>query len=192
MHRKARTSGRGKKRRSRVLFIIAVLLTVSLVWVVIGIRFIIYPSVDSASDAGSVDAVYVLGPAPPERLAKGIGIVESGYSDHLVVTIGQHRPRPTFCSAQHSYTVHCVWPDPMTTEGEAQSWDQLADEHQWESVMVVTMRPHITRAELYFSRCFDGDVWMIDDERELSAQFWRRQFFYETAAFVKYLTSNDC
>ena len=190
-HERCAATRRGRKR-PRVVSVIAVLLTLCLLWAVLGLRFIVYPQVNSTSEIDTVDAVYVLGPAPPARMAKGMAMANSGLSDHLVVTVGENSPPPGYCSAQHSFTVHCVQPDPMTTGGESAHWARMAHEHQWDSIAVITNRPHITRAELYFSRCFDGRIWMIDDESELSHHFWDRRFLYESAAFVKYVFSNNC
>lgn len=158
-------------------------------WATVGTRYILLSEPD---EPAPVDAVYALGVVSPERLDRAVDLIESGYSDQLILTVSHEAHWGEFCGREHEFTVTCVTPDPLTTRGEARSWGQLAERNDWNSVMVVTMVPHLSRAELYFQRCFSGELVMMDDERDLEGAVWARQFFYESAAFVRYALSRGC
>lgn len=159
------------------------------IWLALGLRFITFAEADEPQ---SVDAVYVLGPATPERLADGGELIESGHSNDLVVTVFDNPAMQDLCKREQSYELHCVYPDPVTTGGEAQTFAELAERHQWESVMVVTMRSHMTRAKLLFNGCFKGEIAMIDEKRPVTAVSGTYRFMYESAAFVKNIFTATC
>ena len=158
------------------------MLAAALLWLAAGLRWLVLPDMDEPSD---VDAVVVLGPAWDERVQRGVQLVREGYSSNLVISV--HRTDQDFCAGMEGIDLHCIVPEPDTTDGEAAVFAQLAAERGWRSAMIVTMRPHITRAKLRFEQAFSGQFLMIDDERELPLWFWARQFFYETGAFMKFL-----
>lgn len=163
-------------------------------WLLLMLRWLVFPSaLSSANTIQDVDAVYVLGEATPERLAKGIAMIETGASDQLVVTVTASNRLHAFCSAEQDFEVHCISPQPETTRGEARRWTQLAGAKQWDSVAIVTMRPHATRTSWYFQRCFTGRIAVIDDEvLSLTPLQWAEQFVYETGAMAKFAMSRGC
>lgn len=164
------------------------------VWVAGSLRFFAFPSVMTSQDqVGSVDAVYILGAATDERLAAGVELVESTSSDQLVVTVTPGNPLHRFCSEDHDFTVHCLTPDPVSTRGEARQWADLAERQQFDSVAIITMRPHATRTMGYFERCFSGNIHVVDDQvLSFSALEWGKQFIYETGAMLKFAASKGC
>lgn len=184
MEQEPRSVHRGYRLVVAVVVVLALL-----AWAVLGTRYILRPTVD---EPRAVDAVYVLGAVSPERLEYSLGLMEAGYSERLIMTVSDIEPWDEFCRGDHAFAVTCVTPDPLTTRGEARSWAELAEGSGWDSVMVVTMIPHLTRAELYFQRCFDGEIVMVDDQRPLEASVWARQLVYETAAFVRYAVARGC
>lgn len=177
-------------------FRIAIWVLIGLVtlWIFAMFRFIVYPNVLSPAERiQSVDAVYVLGMATNERLARGIEMMQEGKSDQLVVTVTPDNRLTQFCAADHSYTVHCVSPDPVTTQGEARQWAELSEQHQWDSVALVTMRSHATRSQLTFESCYAGAVRVVDDQaHEFSAAEWFQHFIYETGAMIKLALTRGC
>lgn len=187
-----RTSRQPRRRSGRL--IVWVIIAVLIGWLLLMVRWLVFPTaVSSANSIQNVDAVYVLGEATPERLAKGIAMIETGASDHLVVTVTPTNRLHAFCSAEQDFEVHCISPQPETTRGEARQWAQLAGAKQWDSVAIVTMRPHATRSSWYFQRCFDGQISVVDDEvLSLSVLQWARQFVYETGAMAKFAMSRGC
>lgn len=188
-HSKLRTPGRTILRVGFWTCLILLIL-----WAVAVLRFIAYPLAPVAEPrAQSVDAVYVLGLATEERLKEGVRLIEHGVSDQLVVTMTDDNSLDRFCAANHPFTVHCVSPDPIRTRGEARQWAELAQDHQWESVMIVTTRSHATRAKLYFERCHDGRVLVADDEvLSYSAEQWLERSVYESSALVKFAFERGC
>lgn len=192
-HRSASTSRRRSPWRPLRIGVWLVL-SLLVIWLAASIRWFAFPPAISAPHTvGPVDAVYVLGVATKERLAAGVDLVESGASDHLVVTVTPGNPLDQFCATEHPFTVDCVTPDPVSTGGEAQQWADLAAQHQLDSVAIVTMRSHATRAMLYFERCFSGDVHVVDDDvLTLSWWQWGEQFIYETGAMLKFVVSKEC
>lgn len=164
------------------------------VWVAGSLRFFAFPSaMTSADQVGSVDAVYILGAATDERLAAGIELVESTTSDQLVVTVTPGNSLHRFCSEDHDFTVHCLTPDPVSTRGEARQWAALAERQTFDSVAIITMRPHATRTMGYFERCFGGNIHVVDDQvLSFSALEWGKQFIYETGAMFKFVASKGC
>lgn len=190
-----RSSTRTEGSLSRYLTIgVWVSLGVVAVWLAGSLRFFAFPpALTPAHQVGPVDAVYVLGIATTERLAAGVELLESTSSDQLVVTVTPTNPLTDFCSADHDFTVHCVTPDPVATQGEARQWANLAQRQQFESVAIITMRPHATRSMLYFERCFGGDIHVVDDHvLAFSGLQWGQQFLYETGAMLKFMTSKGC
>src|SRR5699024_4080346 len=140
-----------------------------------------------------LDAVYVLNEATPQRLAKGIAKIETGASDHLVVTVTPTNRLHAFGSAEEDFEVNYNSPQPKTSLEVALQRAQLAGTKQWDSVAIVTMRPHATRSSWYFQRCFDGQISVVDDEvLSLSVLQWARQFVYETGAMAKFAMSRGC
>lgn len=56
------------------------------------------------------------------------------------------------------FNLICFRPDPSTTRGEGRVLSRLAEEDGWPRVMVVTTRPHISRARYILEQCFDGEL----------------------------------
>lgn len=175
------------RKRRRWIWIIVVGLVI--LWLMVGLRFITFAQPDTPRP---VDAVYLLGPVYPERLDAGLQLIELGYSSDLVATVSGNDELQKSCRQEQPYDLHCVLPDPVTTGGEALAFSELAEQRQWESVMIVTHRSHMARAELLFTRCFSGSVSMIVDERPVTFESRIHQLIYENAAFVKHTFIRTC
>jgi uncharacterized SAM-binding protein YcdF (DUF218 family) len=88
-------------------------------------------------------------------------------------------------------TVECFHPDPDTTRGEARYIGQLAAQHHWTSVILVTTPDQVWRARLRVSRCFDGEIYSVT--AHLPFLMWFQQIPYQWVASVKALTiERDC
>src|SRR5699024_12853158 len=124
-----RTSRQPRRRSGRL--IVWVIIAVLIGWLLLMVRWLVFPTaVSSANSIQDVDAEYVLGEATPERLAKGIAMIETGDSDRLVVTVTASNRLHAFCSAEQDFEVHCISPQPDTTRGAARPWTQLAADKQ--------------------------------------------------------------
>lgn len=184
--------GRRRSRRRRGWWIgPSALVVLLLAWIAGGVWILGFPPED---DPARSDVVVVLGPATPDRYEKGVELVEAGYSNTLVISVGQQE-RETLgflCDGENNYEVICFSPAPSSTRGEAQAVGALVEEHGWESMMIVTMRPHMARALLYFQRCFDGEILMVDDGIARPEDNVIDLFLYESGAFVKFFTAWEC
>lgn len=142
------------------------------------------------------DAIYVLGGPGAERYSVGLEVALKGYASHVVMSnpIGAGSVWLTdLCTHQrYSFTVTCVEPQPPTTRGEARELRRLAESEGWQSVIVVTFMPHISRARYVLERCFDGDLMMNDSEVELSLADWAWNYAYQTAGYVRAALQSDC
>src|SRR5690625_7777819 len=87
-----RTSRQPRRRSGRL--IVWVIIAVLIGWLLLMVRWLVFPTaISSANSIQNVDAVYVLGEATPERLAKGIAMIETGASDHLEIGRASCRER---------------------------------------------------------------------------------------------------
>jgi len=99
----------------------------------------------------------------------------------------------SFCSAPpDQFNVYCFEPDPSTTRGEGRAFARLAADNNWKSVIVVTARPHISRARLILQRCFPGEIIMVDSPGPIPWYRWIYEYAYQTAAFGRVLLSTGC
>ena len=128
-------------------------------WIVATVRLVFVPTED---DVGKADAVVVLAGSKHERLDRGLELVRDGVAPVLVISDGfdprQPRANRLCQEGGERFTVVCFTPDPDSTRGEARSTAQLARERDWQRVLLVTSRFHVTRARMLFDRCLDADV----------------------------------
>ncbi|MDO5669160.1 MAG: YdcF family protein [Corynebacterium sp.] len=180
-------------RRSRpvtvallVLLVVAVGFLASMVW------FLLPPT----KQASSSDAVVVLGGASDGRHELGAEFIDDGLADSFVVAVPRgsaDRVGWAYCHGEHTGEADtwCLDPRPSTTAGEALGVEKLAAEQSWDSVTVVTSRPHTRRTQMVFDRCTDLDVTVahIDNVR------WRyvpRDMARETLGALKFWVRDPC
>lgn len=144
------------------LIAVAALLVVASVAVT---AWFIYPP---ESEARPADVVLVLAGASDGRHEKGAELVEEGVADTLVISnwkgtgdeVGwahcRGGDRPDNATAQ------CMDPSPVSTTGEAMTFDELAAQENWESAVVVTNRPHTRRVRTTFAQCTDVAVQVVN------------------------------
>jgi len=164
--------------RRRALAGAAVLLLLA---AVLGRTFVVPPS-----DAPRpTDLVAVLGGVDsPSRTERAREVLAEHPGAVLLVVVGQLRycpDRPPGASE-----LLCVLPpDPSTTQGEARMVADIATERGMTSVTVVTTADQVVRARLRFSRCWPGELVMV----QAPTSTWRvlRQVPYQSAAMVKAL-----
>ncbi|WP_158548121.1 ElyC/SanA/YdcF family protein [Desertihabitans brevis] len=150
------------------------------------------PRIDRPSP---VDAVLVLGPSD-DRLEDAEELMAEQDGAALVVSL----PEPfdespatvDFCEADHDHPVHCIHPEPSTTQGEAQAFAALAAEEGWESVGVLTHRSHLTRAGILVGRCFDGEIQQWRTTEDYGTRMWIYRLVYEAGAWVKMGLTPGC
>lgn len=180
---------RWTRRRWRILVVFVVLV----VLVVAGLPVYVFPRVDPLHRA---DAIFVLGGHGYERYPYALELAESGLARHVVMSnpAGAEDIWLTdLCAHQrYSFTVQCFVPDPATTKGEAQELGELAARNHWHTVIVVTFRPHISRARYIMRRCYSSNLIMAESPADISVGYWLWTYVYQTAGYVRAALQTGC
>jgi uncharacterized SAM-binding protein YcdF (DUF218 family) len=158
-------------------------------WLVLGDLYILNPA--STSHPRRADAIVVLGPSLPDRVAQAVRLAGDLGIGQLAVSIGDTSGQRTAfpCTgAPASLEVTCFVPAPYTTRGEAREIGTLAGERGWRSVIVIAPTPQLGRAHMLVRRCFGGTIQMVRAPEHSGVSSWIYQFFYQSAAYVKALT----
>ena len=156
--------------------------------VVAGLPVYVRPQIDPLRHA---DAIFVLGGIAEDRYPFGIGLGEQGWAPIVVLSIDRWRTR--FCATPHPhFNLRCFIADPPTTKGEAQELRRLAADYGWRTIIVVTFRPHISRARFILERCFDGNLVMVESPEHLSVLEWAHQYVYQTAGYAREVLEPSC
>src|SRR6476646_1285616 len=135
-----------RRRRVRQLVVSAgVLLTAAIVG---GQPVYVRPQIDQLRSA---DAIFVLGGYGEGRYDFGLDLEAQGWAPTIALSNpnGPADPEMTdFCATPPHLKLqpHCFVPDPPSTKGEAKELRRLAEQYGWRTVIVVTFRPHISRA----------------------------------------------
>lgn len=165
---------------------------------VIGLPVYVWPRTDQLRHA---DAIFVLGHSDfigPDSYAKrrdsmALELMQEGWAPTVVISDGSSHgdlwvgDKP--CGIPH---LQCFRPTPPTTLGEGRELRRMAEEAGWKSVIVVTTRPHISRARFILENCFAGDLVMIEGPAETSISRWAFEYVYQTLGFVKAAFSSNC
>lgn len=179
-------------RRRRFLLIgLAVVLVSQLVLAGVGIAVFANASSDPLR---KVDAIVVLGGEHDGREAYGVDLAKSGLASAVLLSNAYGSDDPVMreqCAASTAaVTIICRTPEPFNTKGEAIMTRELADQHGWSSVMVISWRYHLPRARYLFEHCFSsqpGAVSMHEVPRtyDFSPLTWQYTFLYQSAGFAK-------
>jgi uncharacterized SAM-binding protein YcdF (DUF218 family) len=103
----------------------------------------------------TADAVVVLSGGSDKRLTTAEAIVGGGIAQNLVISAnrgdrGSRRTRP--CRTKTADVI-CVYPGPFSTVDEEEAISQVAERRNWDTVVIVTSRYNLFRAERMFRRC---------------------------------------
>jgi len=182
--------GRTLRRYRRFVASVCVLLIATLVG---GLPVYVRPQVDALRHA---DAILILGGADYSRYPFGFDLGSKGWAPKVVVSNpnGSHDPWLTnYCATPHpGLDLHCFVPDPPTTKGEGRELRRLAARYGWRTVIVVTFRPHISRARFILERCFDGDLIMVASPTRLSLPGWAYQYVAQTLGYLRAAVQPGC
>lgn len=176
-------------RRSRLVAKWLVPLCVLLIAAVLaGLPVYVRPQIDPLRPA---DAILVLGGPDYDRYPFGIGLGDQGWAPIVVLSVD--RFRTGLCATPHPhFDLRCVIPDPATTKGEAQELHRLVASYGWRTVIVVTSRPHISRARFILGKCFDGNMTFVESPAHLSVPGWGYQYIYQTAGYTRAVLEPGC
>lgn len=187
----ANNHGEPRRRRTRRWAVWICLLLI--VGVIGGLPVYVRPQIDPLRRA---DAILVLGGFAEDRYKFGLDLALAGWAPDLVVS------NPTgandvwardFCTAPPPrLRMHCFVPDPPTTKGEGQELRRLAEQYGWRTVIVVTFRPHISRARFILEQCFNGDLVMVASPTHIPVDRWAFEYVYQTAGYLRALMQPAC
>jgi hypothetical protein len=179
------------QRRIRLCVISTWLLSIAAV--IAGLPVYVRPQIDKPRRA---DAILILGGADYGRYPFGFDLGVDGGAPDVVVS----NPRGTHdrwltdaCSTPHPrFRLHCFVPDPPTTKGEGRELRRLAVQYGWRTVIVVTFRPHISRARFILEQCFIGDLIMVASPAHISVSRWAFEYFYQTVGYLRTMLQPGC
>jgi hypothetical protein len=161
--------------------------------VIAGLPVYVRPQIDPLRRA---DAIFVLGGLDPNRITLALDLATNGWAPVVVLSNPERSQAgwlTRFCSMPHPhFRGECVIPDPPTTKGEGRQLRRLAAQYRWRTVIVITFRPHISRARFILERCFDGDLVMIASKTNVSMLEWAHQYAYQTAGYVSAALDPGC
>lgn len=172
----------------------------ALVWLLACWAVLQHPRVDPPVPS---DALVVLGPHDPIRMAEAFRLMEAGTAPVLVVATPdprsvrspEHRrfmEQKRFCAEDRGYEVICFPPDPSTTQGEALELRELAAARGWDHVSALTFRQHVPRARLLLERCYPGRLDVLSFDYPLGPLGVLHQFLYQSGGFVKACLTPGC
>ncbi|MDI9917082.1 YdcF family protein [Rhodococcus sp. IEGM 1379] len=172
---------------SKVSKAAAVSLSVLAMTAIAGWPVYVAPKLDEPHAA---DAVVVLGGAHDGREEVGLDLMRRGYAPRIVFSNpygNNDKKMRSICDGSFDFPVDCFIPSPSTTEGEGFEIERLARLHDWNTVIVVTFVPHISRARYIISRCYSGELLMVASRPELSLRTWAFNYVYQTAGYLRNL-----
>lgn len=177
----------------RVRRTVAVLTALLALVVGSGIPVYVRPQIDELRRA---DALLILGGYDYGRYVLGLQLAEEGWAPNVVVSNPNgrwDRWLTNYCAAPHpTFTLHCFVPDPKTTSGESREFGALAAQNGWRTAIVVTFRPHVSRARYIVGQCFHGDLIMVASPSDPSLARWVWEYGYQTAGYIKAVLQPAC
>lgn len=145
----------------------------------VDVRLFVVPESDEPQ---RTDAIVVLdGSTFRARLEAAVALAARFGDSTLLVSTPYGNPCPN--GVMPPSRLVCFAPDPVTTQGEARVATSLAAKHGWTSMTVVTTADQVWRARLRFSRCFLGELRVV----QAPTSIWHRlaSVPYEMGATVK-------
>ena len=113
-----------------------------------------------------------LGGYGEDRYGIGLDLQAQGWASTVVMSHGPDDTKMTdFCATPHP-KLQCFVPDPGTTKGEARETAPSGEPYGWRTVIVVTFRPHISRARFILEQCFDGELIMVASPAHITETRW--------------------
>jgi uncharacterized SAM-binding protein YcdF (DUF218 family) len=182
-----------RRRFGRVLVSLCLVLIALIAAVIAGLPVYVRPQVDRLRHA---DAILILGGPDYRRYTFGLDLGAQGWAPNVVVSNPKGADDPwltRFCATpQAGFDLHCFTPDPPTTKGEGRELRRLASQHGWRTVIVVTLRPHVSRARFILEHCLDGELVMVAIPVQLSVFEWAFHYVYQTAGYLRAMLQPGC
>jgi uncharacterized SAM-binding protein YcdF (DUF218 family) len=173
---------RRRRLRRAILAALAALAALLVLFCTVTARLFIWPATGMPT---RVDAIAVLGgPQSQQRADLGLRLAEEGRARYVLLSEGLSIDLvPGLCGSHRTFTVICWNPVPGTTQGEAEFVGQIARQHGWHSVVLVTTLDQAWRAQLRVTRCYPGQIYSVTTPLPLDQ--WPYQLAYQWAAAVR-------
>ncbi|WP_022869722.1 YdcF family protein [Yaniella halotolerans] len=189
------TSSRRPLRRALKIFA-GVAIIGAIGWFAYASVNIVLPSQGALDD--KADVVVSLAPQQ-NRLPMAKQLISDDVAETLLISYFDHDPMnhqmtakdgvplSRYCEDESENGVMCFTPAEDATIGEVHAISDLAQEHAWGKVTVVTDSFHAFRTRFIFEQCMDAevDVNVVFSEQDLTASQWSWHIVYENAAFLK-------
>lgn len=209
-----------KRRRARRI-VARILIALGAVIAALAIASVPLYVLPGDQNARAADVVVVIGPPTDAQMELAAEIIDAGQADALLVSItvpstgppqdtGWAKPeRPSWASGSGStriaeelcrepgarafgVTLECAQPEPFTTQGEAQWLAERMEAHDWDTAIVSTVTPHVTRTRMLMGRCIPSGVQVLGVDDALTVGEWLWQFAYQSGGFVKAIVEPGC
>jgi hypothetical protein len=173
----ARPSRRGKRWRRALIAVAVIFMAV----IAATARLFIWPAQGMPAHVSAI----VMMDSPGDTLGVALRLARQHRAAFLVISLGTPDsgygcPRPI-----PRVKLICFNPAPATTQGEAEFTGRLARKYHWDSIAVVTITPHDSRARLRVERCFAGPVYVVTAPIALTS--WPYQIAYQWGALIRAL-----
>ena len=197
---------RGVHPRRIVRFAIVVMALILLLWLIFLNSRILSHTAITSTTAQPSNVLISLAPGQ-YRLSTSLQLLEEGVSDELYVSWGgrpvseesvlftEVQRETALCSDLSLEQIYCFVPERNTTLGEALTIRDLATDHDWDSITVVTSSYHVFRTNYIFSRCLpDVEVRVVAAPTDLDFIQWLYRMAYENVSFIKAVVevNRDC
>ena len=150
--------------------------------------------VDPDTDApAKADAIIVLGGRHDGREELGLSLAKQGYAPQVVLS-NPYFSNPMMnriCHGGYSFKVTCFSPDPGTTRGEGREIAKRAKAEGWKRIIVVTFTPHISRSRYIIRKCWDGELLMVPNRKNITPGDWPFNYIYQSFGYARALFE-DC
>jgi uncharacterized SAM-binding protein YcdF (DUF218 family) len=131
-----------------------------------------------------------LSSGPVIALGGGLGRVEAATdiarrrddAPELLLSVGRTSTGSRQTESCRAPNVRCVFPDPVSTYGEALMVARLARDEGWPAATIVTDDLHAPRARLLFSRCVGVPTSVVAVRRQVDGTTRLRQALREVTA----------
>ena len=155
-----RISYRRPRNRTLRRFVRVLLVLVSIaviVWAGLGAWFL---SDRHRSEPAKSDAIVMLAGADDGRHRVARNLLRDGYAPELLVSHPDGAGKEEAAELCRMKATDCFSPTPKTTAGEVRAVLEAAEDAEdsgdgWDSIIVVTNKPHAARAGEFFRRCLE-------------------------------------
>jgi hypothetical protein len=135
-------------------------------WLVACLVLFVWPPAETGAPKAGADAVVVLS-GMQNRLPPALALIRNHVVPVLVLSSVSRTPKwkagRRLCrvGTYDGARVLCFEARPYSTRGEARAVRDLARQHGWHSIVIVSSTFHLTRVNILFRRCYHGRISLV-------------------------------